>query len=196
MAWSGARRCSPDRESCLKNCNGPEKNALTFTQGDIRNTRLGKKFDAAISLFHVISYQTSNADVTAAFHTAREHLNPGGIFIFDVWYGPAVLTDRPAVRVKRMANDEIEVARLAEPEIHPNENRVDVHYHVFVREKSSNVVKELRETHKMRYYFQPEIELLAGQQTAFAPLHAEEWVTGSLIGWTTWGACFVLKAGN
>ena len=68
---------------------------LTFTTGDIRDIRLNQRFDVVIALFHVISYQTTNDDVTAAFQTARQHLNPGGIFIFDVWYGPAVLTERP-----------------------------------------------------------------------------------------------------
>ena len=50
-----------------------------------------------------------NDDVLAAFLTARHHLNPGGIFLFDVWYGPAVLTDRPSVRIKWMAHEEIEI---------------------------------------------------------------------------------------
>ena len=53
-----------------------------FLEGDIREIRLNKRYDAVIALFHVISYQTTNEDVTAAFETARHHLNPGGIFIF------------------------------------------------------------------------------------------------------------------
>lgn len=75
-----------------------------------------------IALFHVISYQTTNEDVTAAFETARHYLNPGGVFIFDVWYGPTVLTERPSVRIKSMADDQTEIIRLAEPVLHPNEN--------------------------------------------------------------------------
>jgi SAM-dependent methyltransferase len=67
-----------------------------FLQGDIRSVRLSQFFDVVIALFHVISYQTTNEDVTAAFETAKQHLNSGGIFIFDIWYGPAVLTERPA----------------------------------------------------------------------------------------------------
>jgi len=145
-----------------------------------------------ISLFHVISYQTTNEDVLAAFKTAREHLNPGGVFIFDVWYGPAVLTDRPAIRIKRMADDEIEVTRLAEPVMHPNKNRVDVNYHVFVRDLESGMVRELRETHMMRYFFHPEIELFA-EQNGFQNMHVEEWLTGKAPGEDTCGVCFVMK---
>lgn len=162
----------------------------TFTAGDIREIRLNKHFDAVIALFHVISYQTTNEDVTAAFETARHHLNPGGIFIFDIWYGPAVLTERPAVRIKRMGDDQTEITRLAEPVLHPNENLVDVNYHVFVHDIQSGMVKELRETHVMRYFFMPEIKLFA-MQNEFKILHTEEWLSGKSPGFDTWGACVV-----
>jgi SAM-dependent methyltransferase len=165
---------------------------LAFSQGDIRHIRLNRQFDAVISLFHVISYQTTNDDASAVFQMARKHLNPGGIFIFDVWYGPAVLTDRPSVRIKRMADDEIEVTRLAEPVMHPNENIVEVNYHVFVRDLRLDQVKELSETHAMRYFFKPEIELLSNQ-TGFRLIHTEEWLTGNPVGELTWGACFCIQ---
>ncbi len=165
---------------------------LTFTLGDIRNIRLNKSFDAVIALFHVISYQTTNEDVMAAFATARHHLKPGGLFIFDIWYGPAVLTERPEVRVKRMADEKIEVTRLAEPVLHPNENRVDVNYNVFVRDRANGTVKELQENHMMRYFFKPEIELFASNN-GLKILNAEEWLTGKSIGPDTWGVCLVLK---
>jgi len=165
---------------------------MTFSLGDIREVRLNKRFDIVISLFHVISYQTTNEDITATFKTALHHLKPGGIFIFDVWYGPAVLTERPEVRIKRMADEKIEVTRLAEPVLHPNENCVDVHYHVLVRNLATQAISELKETHAMRYFFKPEIELLA-KQTGFQFRNAEEWLTGKEIGFNAWGACFILQ---
>jgi len=171
-----------------------EQERLTFSPGDIRGTRLDKRFDTVIALFHVMSYQTSNEDVMAAFETARQHLKSGGIFIFDVWYGPAVLTDRPAVRIKRMVDEQTEVTRLAEPVLHPNENRVDVHYHMFVRTRSTQAISELKETHAMRYFFKPEIERIA-LNAGLQCLHAEEWLTGRDIGCDTWGVCFLIRAG-
>ena len=165
---------------------------LTFSPGDIREVRLNKHFDAVVALFHVISYQTTNVDVTAAFETARHHLNSGGIFIFDVWYGPAVLTERPAVRIKRMADGQSDITRLAEPLLHPNENLVDVNYHVFVRDRTTQSTTELKETHTMRYFFKPEIERIAAQ-TGFQCLDVEEWLSGKAIGCETWGVCFVLQ---
>jgi len=170
------------------------ESSIAFTEGDIRSIRLPRFFDAVIALFHVISYQTTNEDVISAFETARHHLSKDGIFIFDVWYGPMVLTERPTVRIKRMADDQLEITRIAEPTMHPNENLVDVNYHVFVRDKKTGVVKELRKTHTMRYFFKPEIELYA-IQTDFKVVHAEEWLSGKPIGCDTWGACFILQTG-
>jgi SAM-dependent methyltransferase len=165
---------------------------LSFSEGDVRSVRVGKKFDCVISLFHVISYQPTNADLQAAFKTVREHLNPGGIFIFDCWYGPAVLTDRPAVRVKRMQDDQTEVTRIAEPVWHPNECLVDVNYRIMIRDRRSGVVEELQETHRMRYLFMPEIELLAAA-AGLQIEYAAEWLTGKAPGAATWGVCFVLR---
>ncbi len=168
------------------------ENAVLFSQGDVRSVRLDDRFDIAVSLFHVVSYQVSNDDVLAALKTARAHLGKDGIFIFDAWYGPAVLTDRPAVRVKRMADEQIEVTRIAEPVMRPNANVVDVNYHVFVRQRATGSVTELRETHEMRYLFTPEIDAFAGH-AGFELVAAEEWMTGRPLGFDTWAACFVLR---
>jgi SAM-dependent methyltransferase len=161
-----------------------------FVQGDIRAVRLGKTFDVVISLFHVMSYQTKNEDLRAAFDTAREHLNPGGLFIFDCWYGPAVLSHRPEVRVRRLEDDEILVTRLAEPVLHPNENLVDVRYEIFVRDKLRDRVDELSETHTMRYLFAPEVRLLLDGAN-LQLLGLREFMTDQSPGFDTWNAVFV-----
>ncbi len=165
---------------------------LAFSQGDIRSVRLNQTFDVVLSLFHVISYQTTNPDLLAAFATAKAHLKPGGILIFDIWYGPAVLSDRPALRVKRMEDDAIQVTRIAEPVMHPNENWVDVNYQVFIRDKADQSVEELQETHRMRYLFQPEIEMCL-EQSGLEILAAQDWLSDQPMGFNTWQVCFVAK---
>jgi len=166
--------------------------SLSFHQGDIRSVRLDRRFDVVVSLFHVMSYQTGNDDLREAFATAKEHLAPGGVFIFDCWYGPAVLTERPEVRVKRLEDDEISVTRIVEPVMHPSKNVVDSNYQVLVRDKASGAVEELKETHSMRYLFQPEIDLLL-KEAGMEVTAAAEWMTGRRPGFDTWGVCFVVK---
>jgi SAM-dependent methyltransferase len=166
-----------------------------FLEGDLRSVRLGREFDVVVSLFHVMSYQTTNADLAAALATLRAHLSPGGLFIFDCWYGPAVLNLRPAVRVLRLEDDATAVTRLAEPVLHPNANVVDVNYHVFVKDKHTSQVSELREKHSMRYLFAPEVELLL----AAAGLRArgvEAFMAEGGPGLDTWTAVFVGGVGE
>ena len=163
---------------------------MEFARGDARTVRLGRKFDAVISLFHVMSYQTTNVDLAAAFTTAREHLEPGGVFVFDCWYGPAVLRQWPAVTEKNLSDDATEVARRAEPVIHATENVVDVNYTVVVTDKLTGANETLRETHRMRYLFTPEIEMALSAADMML-VDSRGWMTDSPPGFETWGAVFV-----
>jgi len=165
---------------------------LTFSREDIRTVRLGKTFDAVISLFHVMSYQVNNEDLQSSFRTAYEHLEAGGVFIFDCWYGPAVLTDRPVPRIKKIEENAIKIIRIAEPVIHVNENIVDVHYYLFIHDKNGGNIKELQETHCMRYLFKPEVELML-KQTGFILEDCFEYMTGNDPGCETWNVCFIAK---
>jgi SAM-dependent methyltransferase len=166
---------------------------VSFSQGDIRTIRIKKKFDTVVSLFHVMSYQTTNEGLLASFATAKHHLKPGGIFIFDCWYGPAVLSEKPAVRVKRLEDEQVVVTRIAEPVMHVTKNIVDVNYHVFIKNKSTGTVEELHEVHSMRYLFSPEIDILL-PQLQLKLLASFEWMSGREPGVDTWGVCFVVQA--
>jgi SAM-dependent methyltransferase len=135
---------------------------LRFSQGDARSIRTSEKYDVAISLFHVMSYHNSNAELKAAFATAAAHLGTGGVFLFDYWYGPAVLQQKPETREKHLADDVIDVQRIAEPLMRLAENIVDVNYTVTIKPKATNEIHHVKETHSMRYLFLPEISLLAG----------------------------------
>jgi|TARA_B100000315_G_scaffold187081_1_gene176639 SAM-dependent methyltransferase len=134
---------------------------LSFSLGDVRTASTSSTYDVVISLFHVMSYQNSNMDIQNALNTAAAHLASGGVFIFDYWYGPAVLTEQPQKRVKRLENDSTKVTRIAEPVMHYEANIVEVNYSVRVEEKSSGQVTQLTEKHPMRFLFLPEIEKFA-----------------------------------
>lgn len=166
------------------------KSALTFLLGDVRKIRLEEKFDAVISLFHVISYMNTNKDVSDMLETAYCHLRKGGIFIFDCWYGPAVLTNKPSERIKRLEDENIGVERITKSCMHPNDNTVDIRYEVIIKDKKTQKITRVKEVHKMRYFFQPEIEIVMGEK-GFKVVYAKEWMTGKVMGFDTWGACFV-----
>ena len=165
---------------------------LQFSEGDIRTTRLAQSFDAVISLFHVMSYQTTNADLRKTFATAKVHLQAEGLFFFDFWYGPAVLSEQPETRVKRFESEELSITRLAEPRLKSLENIVEVHYTVFITEKATGSVKQLQETHRMRYLFFPEMQQLC-DDTGFELLEAREWMSGQLPSTASWGVYIIAR---
>jgi SAM-dependent methyltransferase len=156
-----------------------------FEVGDIRSLRLARKYEAVVSLFHVFSYQTSNSDLAAAFKTAADHLAPGGKFLFDFWYGPAVLSDPPVVRIRRLHASDFDVTRIAEPVLLTEQNRVDVHYELLFANRGSGSLKKISETHPMRYFFLPEIEdylSRVGLQT----VRSGAWMTQSALSSRSW----------
>jgi len=172
----------------------PEQSAqLEFRQGDIRDFRLPDQFDTVISLFHVFSYQTTNQDLQAAFATAKAHLKPRGVLIFDCWYGPGVLSDRPTVRVKRLDDEEITVTRIAEPILDVNENLVTVNYQVLIKNSTTQEVTELQESHQMRYLFKPEIDLLL-QCHQLELIAYGEWMTNCIPNDKTWNVYAVAQS--
>jgi SAM-dependent methyltransferase len=166
--------------------------AFSAVEGDVRLTIVPGAFEAVVSLFHVASYQTANQDVLALFRNAARHLTSDGLFMFDVWYGPAVLTMRPETRVKRIANDQIRVTRIAEPRLLADSNCVEVNYEVFIEELPTGGIKRLQETHLMRYFTTPEITCLA-EFTGFGVVEAEEWMTRKSPSTSTWGVCYLLR---
>lgn len=161
-----------------------------FTPGDMRTVRLEKIFDTVLSLFHVLSYQISNQDLLSSLKTIRAHLQARGLFLFDCWYGPAVMANMPVVRIKRCENSKIKLTRIAEPRVHPNENTVDVSYTLYIKDKVTGKIETLNEVHTMRYFFKPEIELMS-KEAGLKILFTEEFETHNQPGFDTWGVCFI-----
>lgn len=160
---------------------------ISLECGDIRTLRTGKSYDAVVSLFHVMSYQTGNDDVKSAFKTANTHLDSEGLFLFDFWYGPGVLSLKPETRVKRLEDDNIRVTRISEPVMRFAENVVDVKYSVFIEDKKTGKISQLKEVHSMRYFSIPEINFML-THSGFRNLHTCQWMLKNQPNSTDWSA--------
>ena len=57
---------------------------ILFIRQDIRDLDLYGTVDAMFSVFDCMNYMTREEDLTKIFLSARNYLNPGGIFIFDM----------------------------------------------------------------------------------------------------------------
>ena len=163
---------------------------LSFTLGDVRSVRTEKKYDVVISLFHVMSYQSSNDDLVAAFDTAARHLSSGGLFLYDFWYGPAVLTQQPDTRVKRFENNEIKVTRIAEPVMHVNKNIVDVNYDIFIEKKDTGDITQVQEKHTMRYLFSPELKYFQTSEI-WSDYKSYEWLEDNELNDSSWAGFII-----
>lgn len=182
---------SPDMIAQACRRLGPSPAAgIHFELGDARSARLGKTFDAVISLFHVASYQIGNQDIASIFDTAAHHLRSDGVFIFDCWYGPAVLHDPPSVRIKRVTDDAYNVVRIAEPTLHPNENRVDIDYSIIAMGRRSAISETIFERHEIRYFFLPELRLLL-DGAGFRLVRAFEWMSEAPLSTSTWSMTII-----
>lgn len=165
---------------------------IKFRVADARHFNLKKKYDAVVSLFHVINYQITNDDLNNTLKCVYNHLNKKGVFIFDCWYGPAVLIEKPSIRVKRFEDKDLKITRTAEPIIYPNENLVDVNYQIIIINKKTKRIKEIKETHRVRYLFKPELELFL-KNNGFEIVNFSEFMTNKKPGFATWGVGVVAR---
>lgn len=170
-----------------------ESENVEFLTADIRTYDPPIKYDAVVSLFHVMSYQNSNEDILAAFCSARKCLNEGGVFLFDTWYGPGVLSDKPSVRVREIKKDPYRIIRVATPVMHDQTNVVDVHYDVFIIDRNTNKIREISETHNMRYFFRPELEFYL-KQMRFELIDTLDCRTLGNTDFNSWTSYFVARA--
>ena len=128
-----------------------------FLEADLLELDLGRAFDAVIMMFSVLGYQTSNQEVMSALATVRRHLRPGGLFVCDVWYGPAVLRIGPSNRIRVVAYGGGELIRSASPELDLRRHVCRVHYQLW-RMEGERLAEHIHEEHNLRFFFPMELE--------------------------------------
>lgn len=131
---------------------------VNLVEGDVRSIELGRTFDAVIMMFAVLGYQTTNDDVSRALGTVRRHLGHDGLFAFDCWYGPAVLSQRPSDRVREWTRGNVQLLRAASGEIDSRRHLCRVRYRLWRIDRGGGCESTCEE-HVMRYFFPLELEL-------------------------------------
>jgi SAM-dependent methyltransferase len=167
------------------------KSNNNYEVGDIRYIDLNKRFDAIISMFHVINYQNSNQDLKLFFQNAYKHLDTNGIFIFDCWNGSAVIKDPAVVRVKKVTSENLTGIRIARPEYLWNENIVNVEFEITLVE-NQRIISSFIEMHKMRYLFIPELRYFA-ENEGFEVLEVYDWLTLHEPKISSWYVTYILR---
>ena len=147
-------------ERARRRAIGTAPGSTTFVRGDIQTIQLERRFDAVLSMFAVVGYQISDDAVRATLANVRRHLEPGGVFIFDVWYGPAVIAVGPSERVKVVPTDGGDIERRAIGKLEPGGHVCSVKYVLTHRRPggaAATATATASETHRMRYFFDEEL---------------------------------------
>lgn len=139
-----------------------QKQEIKFVQSDIRHFDLPQKFDVVISMFNVIGYLTTNEDIDKTFTSVNKHLKKGGLFIWDAWFGPAVLSEKPSEREKLLQQTDGYIKRFARPVLDPIRQTVEVNYTVS-EIKDNKETKKIQESHLVRFFFYQEILYFMGK---------------------------------
>jgi SAM-dependent methyltransferase len=135
--------------------------APVFHEGDIRDTRLdAAPYDGAIMMFAVLGYQQRDEGVRAAIALARAYLVAGAAFVFDVWYGPGVLADRPGPRQRAVETPTGRIVRCAESRIDEARRLCIVQYQID-RWVGDTLAESANERHVIRFFFPEEFGQLA-----------------------------------
>jgi SAM-dependent methyltransferase len=169
------------------------RDRISLAAGDITSYAPTRLYDAVVSLFHVIDYQTTDEALSGLLHTARRALRPGGVFVFDFWYGLAVEVQRPERREKRFENDVYSLTRVAEPVLDLARHIVEVNYTLAAFDRKNGKTETIREVHAMRYLFLPEIKRFAAE-AGFEIVEHGAWLGGGPLNERTWSGYVTARA--
>ena len=134
-----------------------ERKAPRFIEADARRFELNERFDVALMMFTVLGYQHEDADLSSALSTVRAHLEPGGLFIFDVWNGLAVLAQGPEKRTATASEGGAQIMRTSSTRVDPRRHVCRVHFEISRRD-ADGAAKIWSEDHTLRYFVQSELE--------------------------------------
>lgn len=166
---------------------------IEWIKGDIRDVQLPGQFDAGLFMFSVLGLLQTNHDVMAAFQNARKHIRSAGLILFDVWYGPAVLTIKPSDSTKIMPKPDGKMIRIGTSKLDSRHHLCEVRFNLW-NLVGDRVTSETEEVQTVRYYFPMELELILNQ-TGFSLLSLTSFPTlDRPADETTWNAFGVARA--
>jgi len=119
--------------------------------------KIGRKYDAVISMFSAINYLTSYTDLSKTLSNISGLLKENGIFIFDYWNGNAVVRDYSPVKVLQKSNDEGEIMRISRTQLDLLSQIASVEFScMYFKDQVKQL--EFSELHQMRYFYFQELQ--------------------------------------
>ena len=154
-----------------------------------------KKFDLAISLFHVFSYHTKKKEINLFFKNLSNSLKHKGILVFDFWFKPAVLSIKPEKKIKIVENSKYKIIRRVTPQWNKKSNIVISNYHVQLINKKNKKKIIFKEKHKTRFFSLNDVKQKL-QEFGFRYKFSFDILSNKPIRRKTWGATVIAVKQN
>jgi SAM-dependent methyltransferase len=152
---------SPDMLACAKERATRAQSKVQFHHADMRHLAacealVGQSFDAAYALFDSIGYVQTNEAIAEVFRGVRDHLKPGGLFIFEFWHAAAMLRGFDPLRVRRWKTETGEVIRISRTSLDVAKQLSHVAYEILELHEGGNF-NRIEETQTNRYFLVQEM---------------------------------------
>lgn len=130
-----------------------EKVKIDLKVSDLTNFTTSKKFDFGMAMFNIAGYMADNESMEKFLKNTNKSLKKNAILVFDCWYGPAVLKDRPHNREKKLIIDGKEITRVTTQTFDIEKSVLNINFEI--KEGNKSITKE---THPMRFWYLKELE--------------------------------------
>jgi len=140
----------------------------SVVQSDLLDVTVERPFDAAIMMFSVLGYQTSNDELLAALATVHRAVRPGGLFVFDILDATVVLREGPKGGVTVVQDGDHQLLRATTGTLFPQEQVYELGMQLWLM-CGNRVLDCAKESHRLRYFLRRELDLALGM-TGFRAL--------------------------
>ena len=123
---------------------------IEFKVVDISDFQVEEKFDFAMAMFNIVGYMAEDKVMERMLKNVSVSIKKNALFIFDCWYGPAVLKNRPENREKEIEKGLI---RKTRQKLDIKNSIIDIGFEI-----SENNIIKVKEEHKIRFWYLQELE--------------------------------------
>ncbi|WUH98272.1 class I SAM-dependent methyltransferase [Spirillospora sp. NBC_00431] len=117
-------------------------------EGDMRDFRLGRRYDAITCLFSSIGYLPTAADLNRTLRAMARHLRPGGVIVIEPWVFPESFIQGYVAGDIARSGDRT-VLRVSHSPRHGDRVPMDVHYLVADPEYG---IRHFTDTHELTLF--------------------------------------------
>ena len=163
-----------------------------FEVADIRSwDEINEKYDAVISLSHVIGYQTDNESFDSYLKNINRKLRVGGVFLYNFYNAPALFFNGLKPRHVKKSVKNHEISRISNATLNPDCNCLKLDYYYIIQNAEDSDSFEIHEN--MRYFTMMELEY-AMRVNGFDDIRFFKWMDTKKLSGNDWnGGCIARK---